>query len=158
MAAFQAPNSDKLFSSNPQHGLASNFIVSTRRKIVGFALLSGCLFAAPWGSAAQLKPSPALLKPARQELSSQALRPATKPNPVRSASADDSIHTFDRLGPQATARAVRASLRVALVPDPLCMGALLFCAFALRWMRMRKEDTLQPARAIATNPALPGAA
>jgi hypothetical protein len=38
------------------------------------------------------------------------------------------------------------------------MAALLFCAFALRWMRKRKEDTQQPTRAIATNSAFPGAA
>src|ERR1700745_2544897 len=34
--------------------------------------------------------------------------------------------TFDRLGPQATERAVRSSLKTALVPDPLAMGALIF--------------------------------
>jgi hypothetical protein len=38
------------------------------------------------------------------------------------------------------------------------MAALLFCAFALRWMRKRKEDTQQPTRAIAANSAFPGAA
>jgi hypothetical protein len=48
--------------------------------------------------------------------------------------------TFERYGPQATARAVRASLWVALTPDPIAMGALLFCAFALRWMRMSKKE------------------
>ena len=64
--------------------------------------------------------------------------------------------TFEKYGPQSTARAVRASLRSALAPDPLSMGALLFCAFSLRWMRMRKEQTERakgPAQA-----ALPGAA
>lgn len=48
--------------------------------------------------------------------------------------------TFEHYGPQATARAVHASLWAALTPDPIAMGALLFCAFALRWMRMRKEQ------------------
>lgn len=61
--------------------------------------------------------------------------------------------TFEKYGPQARARAVRASLKTALAPDPLSMGALLFCAFSLRWMRMRKE---LPRR--AEHQALPGAA
>jgi len=64
--------------------------------------------------------------------------------------------TFEKYGPQSTARAVRASLRSALAPDPLSMGALLFCAFALRWMRMRKEQT-ERAKGTA-EAALPGAA
>jgi len=64
--------------------------------------------------------------------------------------------TFEKYGPQSTARAVRASLRSALAPDPLSMGALLFCAFALRWMRMRKEQT-DRAKGTA-QAALPGAA
>ena len=48
--------------------------------------------------------------------------------------------TFEQYGPQATARAVRASLLAALTPDPVALLALLFCAFALRWMRMRKPE------------------
>jgi hypothetical protein len=54
-------------------------------------------------------------------------------------------------------RAVRASLKAALTPDPIAMGALLFCAFALRWMRQRKEEqeTEQSHQSIT---ALPGAA
>lgn len=48
--------------------------------------------------------------------------------------------TFEQYGPQATARRVHASLWAALTPDPVAMAALLFCAFALRWMRMRKEE------------------
>lgn len=64
--------------------------------------------------------------------------------------------TFEKYGPQNRARAVRASIRAALTPDPLSMGALLFCAFALRWMRMRKEET-QRAKSPAPA-ALPGAA
>ncbi|MBV9072772.1 MAG: hypothetical protein JOZ10_03990 [Acidobacteria bacterium] len=48
--------------------------------------------------------------------------------------------TFELYGPQATARAVRASVLAALTPDPVAMAALLFCAFALRWMRMRHQD------------------
>ena len=61
--------------------------------------------------------------------------------------------TFEKYGPQARARAVRASLKTALAPDPLSMGALLFCAFSLRWMRMRREQPRRPERQ-----ALPGAA
>ena len=49
-----------------------------------------------------------------------------------------SEQTFERYGPQATERAVRSSLKVALVPDPLAMGALLFSAFALRWMKVHR--------------------
>jgi len=58
--------------------------------------------------------------------------------------------TFERYGPQATERAVRSSLKVALVPDPLAMGALIFCAFALRWMRARREHSRAAGGAIAT--------
>ena len=32
---------------------------------------------------------------------------------------------------------------VALVPDPTAMAALIFCAFALRWMRMHKNRDQQ---------------
>ena len=61
------------------------------------------------------------------------------------------------------ARAVRASLRAALTPDPLSMGALLFCAFALRWMKSRKDDEdeeqQRTTQAVAPHDgALPGAA
>jgi len=67
--------------------------------------------------------------------------------------------TLEQYGPQATARAVRASLKAALTPDPLSMGALLFCALALRWMRMRKEKLRPASVAIqADEPALPRAA
>ena len=149
MAAVKAPSSDRLFSSNPQHGVASNFAVSTRRRTIGFALLSGLLITTTCLSAAQLKPI---------GQAPQAQRAPAKPSPARAIAADASTQTFERYGPQATARAVRASLKVALVPDPLCMASLLFCAFALRWMRKRKEDMQQPAPAIATNSAFPGAA
>ena len=54
-------------------------------------------------------------------------------------------------------RAVRASLKAALTPDPVAMGALLFCAFALRWMRLRKEEQ-QSDETARTITALPGAA
>jgi hypothetical protein len=67
--------------------------------------------------------------------------------------------TLEQYGPQATARAVRASLKAALTPDPVSMGALLFCALALRWMRMRKEKSQSASPVIATQkPALPRAA
>ena len=67
--------------------------------------------------------------------------------------------TFDRLGPQATERAVRASLKAALVPDPVAMGALIFCAFTLRWMRLRNQQRVAAVRSVAdAMPALPRAA
>jgi len=67
--------------------------------------------------------------------------------------------TFDRLGPQATERAVRSSLKVALVPDPLAMGALIFCAFALRWMKAQKGQRTAAVHSVAgTTPLLPRAA
>ena len=81
---------------------------------------------------------------------------AASPVKIASAQAPEKPNmTFEKYGPQSTARAVRASLRSALTPDPLSMGALLFCAFALRWMRMRKEQT---ERAKGAAHALPGAA
>jgi hypothetical protein len=64
------------------------------------------------------------------------------PSPAKIASPQVAIKTnltFEKYGPQSTARAVRASLKAALAPDPLSMGALLFCAFALRWMRMAER-------------------
>src|SRR5579872_5854274 len=48
--------------------------------------------------------------------------------------------TFEQYGPQATARAVHASLKAALIPDPVAMAGLLFCAFALRWIRTRMKQ------------------
>lgn len=138
---FRAPTSAHPDSSNLRPVLASNFVVSTCGKGRTFAMLAGCLSVALAMSAA---------------LPLQAWAKQEKPSPVRTASADDATHTFDRYGPQATARAVRASLKVALVPDPLCMGSLLFCAFSLRWLRMRKERT-QPASSPSST-ALPGAA
>lgn len=67
--------------------------------------------------------------------------------------------TFEKYGPQGRARAIRASLKAALAPDPLSIGALLFCAFALRWMRMRNEQARTSKRAMETaHTPLPGAA
>jgi len=63
-------------------------------------------------------------------------------HPARKPTANLSL-TLEQFGPQATARAVRASLRAALVPDPVAMGSLLFCAFALRWIRLRKAQPKQ---------------
>jgi len=81
------------------------------------------------------------------------------PSPVITASQqvpEKPNMTFEKYGPQSTARAVRASLRSALTPDPVSMAALLFCAFSLRWMRMRKEHTDRAKG--AAQAALPGAA
>lgn len=92
-------------------------------------------------------------------LSVNATPDSSAPSPAKTASpqvAEKPNLTFEKYGPQSRARAVRASIRTALAPDPLSMGALLFCAFSLRWMRMRKEQTQRlkgPAPA-----ALPGAA
>ena len=67
--------------------------------------------------------------------------------------------TFDRLGPQATERAVRSSLKLALVPDPLAMGALIFCAFALHWMKVQKGQRTAAVHSVPrTTPVLPRAA
>jgi hypothetical protein len=50
--------------------------------------------------------------------------------------------TLEQYGPQATARAVRASLLAVLLPDPLVAASLLFCIFALRWVRTHRQKPL----------------
>jgi hypothetical protein len=92
-------------------------------------------------------------------LSVNATPNSSAPSPVISASQqmpERPNMTFEKYGPQSTARAVRASLRSALTPDPVSMAALLFCAFSLRWMRMRKEHTDRAKG--SSHAALPGAA
>lgn len=140
-------------TSNLQHTLASNIDVSSRRKwpILALAVFVSCaissLGATPIETGTNI-PAPALSYVPAQ-LSGRAPRTIAA-NPRR---------TFDRLGPQATERAVRSSLKVALVPDPLAMGALFFCAFALRWMKAQKRQSVAAVRSIAeTRPALPRAA
>ena len=63
-------------------------------------------------------------------------------NPAQRPTPDFNL-TFEQYGPQATARAVRASLLAALTPDPVALAALLFCAFSLRWIRVRKHEQAQ---------------
>jgi len=118
--------------------------------------LASIIAVAPWLSATPIQPT-----------AKQLLRDLKRP-PVMFVPARvgwDSPHklspnfnvTMEQYGPQATARAVRASLLVALVPDPTAMASLIFCAFALRWMRMRKaknEDRQQNEASPAKAPEL----
>jgi hypothetical protein len=103
------------------------------------------LFAALWlGSAAIVHATP--IEPTVKELLKQVERPATTFIPARVGWSTPEKQppyfnlALEQYGPQATVRAVRASLKAALTPDPVAMAALLFCAFALRWMRLRKEQ------------------
>lgn len=121
--------------SNLQHTVASNIVVSFRRKALIAATAIVVLAAIPQSSASPVQPDVKIPGPTAQfvpaQLSGQAPRRVVA-NPER---------TFERYGPQATERAVRSSLKVALVPDPLAMGSLIFCAFALRWMRTRRQQS-----------------
>ena len=121
-------------SSNLQHTLASNIAVSFQRKALIVAAAIVVLAAIPQSSASSVQPDSRIPGPTAQfvpaQLSGQAPRQIVA-NPDR---------TFERYGPQATERAVRSSLKIALVPDPLAMGSLIFCAFALRWMRRRRQE------------------
>jgi hypothetical protein len=87
------------------------------------------------------------IKPTPQELLKEAQRPPMRYIPARvgwGGAKPTPIHVnlvLDQYGPQATVRAVRSSLKAALTPDPLTMGSLLFCAFALRWVRLRRQQT-----------------
>ena len=121
-------------SSNLQHTRASNVPVSSCRVFVAVVVFACALWGSAVGDPYANVPTPtAKFVPA--QLSGHAPRRIAA-NPGR---------TFDLYGPQATERAVRSSLKVALVPDPLAMGALNFCAFALRWIRQRRSEN--PARA-----------
>jgi hypothetical protein len=140
-------------SSNLQHTLASKVVVSSHRKgpvlAAFFALLSVAprVSATPNGSWINTPAPTVRYVPA--QLSGRAPRTIAA-GPGR---------TFDRLGPQATERAVRSSLKAALVPDPVAMGALIFCAFTLRWMRLRNQQRVAAVRSVAdAMPALPRAA
>ena len=94
------------------------------------------------GSALSLGATP--IKPTLKELLKQVERPATTYIPARVGWNTPEKQpayfnlALEQYGPQATVRAVRASLKAALTPDPIAMAALLFCAFALRWIRLRK--------------------
>jgi hypothetical protein len=85
------------------------------------------------------------ITPTAQELLKEAQRPPIRYIPARvgwGIGKPTPIHVnlvLEQYGPQATVRAVRSSLKAALTPDPLAMASLLFCAFALRFMRIRRE-------------------
>ena len=117
--------------------MASNAVVSSHSKEFVLAAILVVFAATSWGSATPVDSETNIPSPAARfvpaQLSGHAPRTILA-NPDR---------TFEKYGPQATERAVRSSLKVALVPDPLAMGALIFCAFALRAMRMRKEQSPQ---------------
>ena len=119
--------------------MASNAVVSSHSKEFVLAAILVVFAATSWGSATPVDSETNIPSPAARfvpaQLSGHAPRTILA-NPDR---------TFEKYGPQATERAVRSSLKVALVPDPLAMGALIFCAFALRWIRQRRSEN--PARA-----------
>ena len=121
-------------SSNLQHPLASNVHVSSQRTALILAMAVVLLAVIPLSSATSVDAEARLPGPTAQfvpaQLSGHAPRQIVA-NPDR---------TYERYGPQATERAVRSSLKVALLPDPLAMGSLIFCAFVLRWMRMRRQQ------------------
>jgi hypothetical protein len=113
--------------------------VNARRKPAAVAAFSALLFVASRVAAVPIEPT------AKEILREVERRPVmyiparVKWHTARKPGQNLSL-TLEQYGPQATARAVRASLKVALVPDPVAMAALLFCAFALRWIRLRKEQ------------------
>jgi hypothetical protein len=123
--------------SNPQHRLASNVVVTAHYRMLGIVVLLA--------TAANVTATP--IEPTAKELIQELQRPAVKFVPARvgwntqERTTVPFNPTFEQYGPQATVRAVRASLKAALTPDPVAMGALFFCAFALRWMRMRSDRT-----------------
>lgn len=119
--------------------IASNISVnSTGKRLILVTFFTGAMAAGSWLGAHLIDPKP-------QQLLDEVSRPARVS--VAGFVSNDSRRgapnfnfTFEKYGPQATARAVRASLLATLTPDPVAMGALLFCAFALRWIRMRGTD------------------
>jgi hypothetical protein len=131
-------------STNPQPRSASNLDVSFRGRTPFLIAFSAGLSITPVVNATPIQPT---AKQLIQELqhSPVAFVPARVGWNAPQKPAAHFSPTLEQYGPQATARAVRASLKAALTPDPLSMGALLFCALALRWMRMRNEK-LRPAR------------
>ena len=125
--------------SNLKQSFASNFIVTSRRKSALIGLLSVLLMTGSKAIAVPIEPT------AKELLKEMERRPVMFVparvgwHTARRPPANLSL-TLEQYGPQATARAVRASLKAALVPDPLAMASLIFCAFALRWIRLRKES------------------
>jgi hypothetical protein len=129
---------------NPKAASASNLGVNSSRASFGLLMTWLALALVPWSLATPIEPT---AKQLVQELE----RPAVKFVPARvgwttpkARSAEFSL-ALEQYGPQATERAVRASVKVALAPDPIAMAALLFCAFALRFIVMRREQTQKPA-------------
>lgn len=127
--------------SNLNQSIASNIVVSGFTKARLFAIVAALI-----AISSALNASP--IAPAVNQPANTAERPKTMFIPAyagwssAAAPASNFNLTFERYGPQATARAVRASLWAALTPDPLAMAALLFCAFALRWMRMSRRERI----------------
>ena len=123
-----------VISSNPQQTMASNLRVSSSRKL--------SITAAMLCAACAILPANATPTDAGMSIPAPTLRyvPVQLSGRAPNTMAANPRRTFDRLGPQATERAVRSSLKTALVPDPLAMAALIFCAFALRWMRLQKSQ------------------
>ena len=138
--------------SNRKRICASNIEVSGAKR---FRLLVALVSAIAVGPCLNATP----IRPTAKQLLRDLQRPPAMFVPARVGW--DSPHkpianfnlTMEQYGPQATARAVRASLLVALVPDPTAMAALIFCAFALRWMRMRKSKDENQERQNEASPA-----
>ena len=138
-------------SSNLQHAVASNINVSLSRTVPILAVVFAALCATPPLSASPVDPNINLPGPARYA-------PAQLSGRTQRITAANSDRTFERYGPQATERAVRSSLKAALLPDPVAMAALIFCASALRWMRIRRQS-MAKAYAVANHaPVVPRAA
>ena len=122
-------------SSNLQHCPASNVAVSFQRKVLIVSGIAAVLSAIPSLSATPIDSGINIPSPTAGYV------PAQLSGRVPRNTVATSEQTFERYGPQATQRAVRSSLKVALVPDPLAMGALIFCAFALRWMKLHRQQS-----------------
>lgn len=153
-------NTDDFSPSNLKQSFASNFVVTVRSKSLLLGILSIVLLTGSRLSAVPIEPT------AKELLKEMERRPVMFVparvgwHAARKPTANLSL-ALEQYGPQATARAVRASLKAALVPDPLAMGSLLFCAFALRWIRLRKQSGPKQVHVPAIAPqdmALPRAA
>ena len=116
--------------------------MSARRDITLSALALLVLSLAPALCATPIRPTP-------RELLKEAQRPQTPFVAARVGWETSEPPTtnfnlaLEEYGPQATVRAVRASLKSALVPDPSAMAGLLVAAFGLRWLRVRRERRLE---------------
>jgi putative effector of murein hydrolase LrgA (UPF0299 family) len=151
---------DDFFPSNLKQSFASKSVVIARRKPLLLGVLSVVLLTGSRLTAVPIEPT------AKELLKEMERRPVMFVparvgwHTARKPAANLSL-TLEQYGPQATARAVRASLGTALVPDPLAMASLLFCAFALRWIRLRKDQVQKQVEVpsiVAQDLALPRAA